>query len=407
MKFNDRLEYAKNKLPDNSALFVYSGDVMYKSLDQNFPFEVDRNFYYITGIKEPSAAVLITKSKSEGVKTTLFKPITDQKRALWEGSFLTKEEASKISGIEEVLGNDVMLSYLFSIIEKGDLKTLYLANYENFYNYKTYDKVIENAKAHGVEIQSAIPHFTKMRLIKSDSEIKDMQKAIDITKTGLETLLKNMSILKTEKEAQTLFEKTIQDNFSEIAFDTISASGDNATILHYTRNNSKLEKDTLLLLDLGARYDLYCADISRTYPVSGKFTPRQKELYEIVLNANKECIKMIKPGITFADINQKARQMLSEGLMRIGKISTPEELVKYYYHSIGHPLGLDVHDVGGRDIILQEGMVITIEPGLYIADEKIGIRIEDDILVTKTGHTNLSSKIIKEVKDIEDFINKK
>lgn len=406
MNFKKRLKYLTDNLPDNSLAFIYSGDVMYKTLDQNFPFEVDRNFYYLTGINEPSSALLISKLKSEGLKTVLFKPITDPKRALWEGVFLTKEEASLISGIKTVYGNDLMLSYLFTIMEKEELKTLYLASYEEYYMHRTYEKIHDKAKAINLNIQSLIPTLAKMRLIKSSDEIDSIKNAINITRMGLDEVLKNITNLKNEKEAQTFFEKKILDEGGDIAFDTIAAGGKNATILHYSDNNKKLLKSSLLLLDLGASYNFYNADISRTYPISGKFTKAQKDLYEIVLKANKECIKILKPGITFADINKKARDVLSEELIKLGKMSTPAELAKYYYHSIGHPLGLDVHDIGGRDIILQEGMVITIEPGLYFHDEKIGIRIEDDVLITKTGYNCLSSRIIKEVKDIEDFIAK-
>ena len=196
------------------------------------------------------------------------------------------------------------------------------------------------------------------------------------------------------------------DGSGGCAFDTIAASGENATVLHYIDNDSILKEDDLILFDLGALHNNYGADISRTLPLSGIFTDRQEDIYEIVLKANKETIEFVKEGITWAELNKFAKDILISETKKIGLIVDDSDIDKYYYHSIGHFLGLDVHDVGQYDLPLQAGMVITIEPGLYIKEEGIGIRIEDDILVTKEGRVNLSEEIIKEVQDIEEFIKK-
>ena len=190
----------------------------------------------------------------------------------------------------------------------------------------------------------------------------------------------------------------------KLAFATIAASGKNATVLHYGDNNCKTNDNELMLLDLGAQYKLYNADISRTFPLNGKFTERQKEIYSIVLKANEEVMKAVRPGITTLDLQKKCKEILAEGCKRIGLIKEDAELDKYYFHGVSHPLGLDTHDVRIRGMKLKPGMVLTDEPGLYIPEEGIGIRIEDDILVTEDGYENLSAGIIKSIEEIEKFM---
>jgi len=190
------------------------------------------------------------------------------------------------------------------------------------------------------------------------------------------------------------------------SFKTIAGSGVNATILHYSKNNTIIGEGELILFDLGAEVDYYIADITRTFPISGKFSKRQKDVYQAVLNVNKKCIEYLKPGITWKELNLYANKLITEELKALGLIKEDHELVKYYWHSIGHSIGLDTHDPSLYNVPLQEGMVITIEPGIYIEDEKIGVRIEDNVLITKEGPVNLSKDIIKEVKDIEAFMKK-
>ena len=189
---------------------------------------------------------------------------------------------------------------------------------------------------------------------------------------------------------------------------TIAATGKNATVLHYVDNNAEMKDGDLILFDLGAEYNCYNADITRTFPISGKFTERQKEVYNSVLKVNEEIINLIKPGMKYKDINEKATELIAEECIKLGLIKDKSEVRKYYYHSIGHSLGMDTHDIETphRDIIFEPGVVFTVEPGIYIQEEGIGIRIEDDILVTNEGVINLSSDIIKSVDDIENFMDK-
>ena len=204
-----------------------------------------------------------------------------------------------------------------------------------------------------------------------------MKEAIKITNEGINLMMKKARPGMVEHELEAYFEYTLKKHGVITSFDTIAASGTNGCILHYSDNNRKTEDNELILFDLGAYKNNYASDISRTFPLNGKFTELQKKYYDIVLDCNKKCIKFVKPGVTWKELNDYAKDILSEGLIKLGKIKEKEELIKYYYHSIGHYLGLDVHDVGPYTESLKEGQVITIEPGLYVKEDNIGIRIED------------------------------
>jgi Xaa-Pro aminopeptidase len=208
-----------------------------------------------------------------------------------------------------------------------------------------------------------------------------------------------------EYELEAYFDFTLKScGVKDFAFKTIAASGKNATILHYSQNNSMMNENDLILFDLGAQFEYYNADISRTFPISGKYSQRQKDVYDVVLQAQQAVTQAAKPGVPFSVLNDTAKKVLAEGCRKLGLIKEESELSEYYYHGVSHYLGLDTHDVGTRDTVLKEGMVITNEPGLYIACEGIGIRIEDDLLISRDGAEVLSKDIIKDTFDIEAYI---
>jgi len=241
-----------------------------------------------------------------------------------------------------------------------------------------------------------------LRSVKTKWEIEQMQKAIDITGEGIKNIIKKSKIGMMEYELDAILKYEINRNgLKHIGFKSIVAAGENAATLHYEQNNSKIKKDEMVLLDVGAACNGYSADISRTFPVSGKFTQRQKEVYSEVLAINKKIIKMVKPGIGMTELNEKTVELIQKSLIKLKLIKDKKDYRKYYMHSVGHHLGMDTHDLGSRNSVLKVGNVITIEPGIYIPEEKIGVRIEDDILVTKTGYKNLSVNIPKEIKDLE------
>jgi Xaa-Pro aminopeptidase len=334
----------------------------------------------------------------------------------WEGARMSKEEASALSGIPieniHYLGSfmstfNLIMNYARSPFGAPP-KSLYLDLYHVKPEIKpialTYAKTItDNYKE--LTIKNVNEHLAYLRMFKTEEELTEIKKAISHTEKGLNAILNNIKTRDYEYQLYADFVHAITFDGSEgTAFNTIAASGKNATVLHYEKNNSALNKGELILFDLGALHNNYASDISRTYPINGKFTERQKVLYNIVLKANKETIKFVKPGITWKALNDYARNILITECKAIGLIKEDHEISELYYHSIGHFMGLDVHDVGYYHIPLEAGMLITIEPGLYVKDEGIGIRIEDDILVTNDGAINLSQSIIKEIDEIEKAI---
>lgn len=414
--FSKRRNDLLGKIKEGSVLLLDSGCAKHKTTDQFFEYIPQRNFFYLTGLQEEDFKLMVLKQGGT-VKEFLFIVETTEYMRQWVGEKMSKEEASEISGIpvSNILYLDKFESYFRSMMTYArglgvkPPKRLYL----DMYRYKLgelpdslvqFKSLLENFKE--LKIKNANEHISYLRMFKSDDEIQALEKAIEFTDNGLKRIMDSLKIRTNERQIEADFLHEIRLQGSEgNSFNTIAANGVNATVLHYEDNNQDLVKGNLMLCDLGALYNNYGSDITRTYPISGTFTKRQKEIYEVVLKANKESIEYIKPGITWKELNDFAKNILIEGAKELGLIKEDTEIGKYYYHSIGHFLGLDVHDVGQYDQVLQEGMVITIEPGLYIKEEGIGVRIEDDILVTKDGYKNLSKNIIKEVKDIEKYMS--
>ncbi len=406
-----RKQILKHMKKGSFAIFS-SGFAPKKSLDQDYPYFVNRNFYYLTGINQADSYLCIIKGVIE--KTILFVEKRTPERMLWDGVVLTFEEAKEISGVDLVMPNTALDTFISSILSStraavyGELTNVYFDFQGNF-------KVHEFAEDYSEKLKISYPYLNhnnlnhllaELRSIKDKKEIAAMKEAIKITNEGINLMMKNAHPGMVEHELEAYFEYTLKKYGVTTSFHTIAASGANGCILHYSENTRKTQDNELILFDLGAYKDNYASDISRTFPLNGKFTELQKKYYNIVLDCNKKCIKFAKPGVTWKELNDYAKDILSESLIKLGKIKEKEELSKYYYHSIGHYLGLDVHDVGPYKEALKEGQVITIEPGLYIAEDNIGIRIEDNILLTKDGNINLSKDIIKEVKDIEAFMKK-
>jgi Xaa-Pro aminopeptidase len=246
-----------------------------------------------------------------------------------------------------------------------------------------------------------------LRQIKDTEELEYLSKAIEVTAIGLNSIFNNARVGMYEYELEALlFYELKRRGLNYLGFAPIIATGINATILHYKKNNVAIKEGELVLCDVGALYNNYSADITRTFPINKQFTPRQRDVYSAVLGVQKEIISMIKPGVSMTDLNKKTTELIGEACVSLRLISDPQDYKKYYMHSVGHHLGMDTHDLGARDAILSTGMVLTIEPGIYIPEENIGVRIEDDIVVTEDGHKNLSIMIPKEVEELEDIRKK-
>ncbi len=409
-EYAQRREKIYNSIEDNSVVILFAGAAPKRSADENYEFVVNRNFYYLTGIKQESSIFLAYKQ--DGIVTDyLFILEENENIEKWTGRRLKVDEAREISGINNVLDLTSYHSELDLILSKKKigiekLNTLYLDLEPNnlLDDNKTTKVIAEELTLNypWLTVKDIYRTIILKRMVKSPAEVSEIQEAINKTNLGLKNILKKIRPGLYEYQLSSLFYYTIQDyDHSELSFPTICASGENATTLHYPFANSLIKDNDLVLFDLGSENNLYCGDISRTYPASGTFTDKQKEIYSIVLNCNKEIIKAIKPGVTLKELNTLATEILAKGLLNLGVIQNESEIKKYYFHSIGHHLGLDTHDPSDRDLPLVPGNVITDEPGLYIKELGIGIRIEDDILVTEDGSYNLSNSIIKEINDIE------
>lgn len=396
-----------NKIKDNSLFILFAGTAPKKTADEKYPFTPNRNFYYLTGIDEEEHILVLSKIEGE-LKEYLFIKEVDPVREKWEGKTIRKEEVFSICGIKNVNFLGDFNSFIEKNILNGEEINLYLdLEKEN----KSYDFIKEiKDKYFNVNILNSHRLVGELRLIKTEEEISRVRKAIAITIEGVKELMKNSKEGIKEYELEAYFDFACKKNgVKDLAFKTIAATGKNATVLHYVNNDCELKHGDLILFDLGAQYKYYNADISRTFPVSGKFTERQKEVYNAVLRVNERVIKEMKPGISFLELNKKAKEWIAEECILLGIIKNKEEVSRYYYHSIGHSLGMDTHDIEleNRNVIFQPGMIYTVEPGIYIEEEGIGIRIEDDVLITEEGNEVLTKKMIKTVDEIEEFMNNK
>lgn len=396
-------------IEDNSAVIMFAGEAPHMSADASYDFVPNRNFLYLTGIDREHLILMMVKSKGK-VEETLFIEESDPIMAKWVGERIGKEEASRISGVEKI-------QYLNQF--DGAVNSLGNANYESIYldlERRAWESMQSVSQLFAKDIMDKYPSFRikniynsirDLRVIKSSEELDCIKNAIDITYEGIKSMMLNARPGMVEYELEAYFDFELKRRgVKKHAFQTIAASGVNGTVLHYVDNNSKIGDNDLILFDLGAQYNYYCGDISRTFPVTGKFTDRQRAVYNVVLRALTETTKAIKPGVPFSKLNEVCKNVLAEGCKELGIIKEASELSKYYYHGVSHYLGLDTHDVGTRDVDLKPGMVLTVEPGLYIEEEKIGIRIEDNVVVTETSNEVLSKNIMRTAEEIEEFMKK-
>lgn len=402
-------------LEPQSLVVLFSGMVMAKSADQDFPFEVNKNFYYLTGINQEEVILVLVKGVSN-VSMHLFIAAVDPVQSKWVGGKLTQEQAKNASGIENVHVIEEFNNFIYAMLNPSrktfeGINHVYLDLERR--NHPLYQSA---ALSFANQIKEQYPELhlhntynqiVGLRMIKSEDEVDLIKESIATTLGGLENVMANIRPKMYEFQIQTFFDSYIKFvGNKEHSFETICAAGKNATVLHYTANDAKVNAKDCILLDLGCRTEFYVSDITRTYPVNGKFSSRQKAVYEAVLRVNEACIQFLKPGLTWDEFNQYASSLLIQELKNLGLIQEDHELKNYYWHSIGHMIGLDTHDPVLRHIPFASGMVMTVEPGIYIEEEGIGVRIEDNVLITETGAINLSADIIKQVADIEQLMKR-
>lgn len=412
MDFKRRRQQVFDKMEDNSVLLLFSGIEVHVSADEYAPFEANRNFFYLTGLRRDRMVLLMDKA-AEKETVTLFIEEADPTKERWYGRKVTVEEAKETSKVDKVVFIDNFNAIIDRMMTREDVYTIYFDTYRHqMEDLPDYNVVQANtfAKAYpGVRIRNAFPLIAELRMQKDQDEVEEIKKAIAITNLGLQNVLSNLKPGMKEYQVQADFEYAIKYHGADgVAFQTIAGSGSNGTMLHYDTNRETCEDQTLVLLDLGAKYQGYCADITRTYPVNGKFTKQQRDVYDVVLKANQKVAEVAKPGMTTVELNEVCKQVLAEGCIKLGLIKNADEIGKYYMHGVSHHLGIDVHDVTvDANKFLRPGAVITNEPGLYIDEWKIGIRIEDDLLITEDGCEVLSKDIIRTADEIERYMAEK
>lgn len=407
--FKKNREKLLNRIEMFSAAVLFAGKAPFKRGDEKYPFSPDRNFYYATGIDREDCILFLAKTRT-GVEETLYIPRDNGVMAKWVGANMTAAEAREASGIDNIGWIDEFQGDFASYIFKNGIKKLWL-DMEN----REWDDALSPALEFAAKVRRNAPQmvfgdlyqaFSEMRLIKEDWELERMRKAMDITRLGIEAMMKTAKAGMKEYEVEAAYDYTLMKNgVREKAFQTIAAGGKRGTILHYVANNQPVADGELILIDAGAQWEWYNGDISRTFPINGKFTERQKLVYNIVLEGQQKVIDAIRPGVPFAGLNELLKDHYFEALKKIGLVDTKEDVAKYYYHSVSHYLGAETHDVGRYgDRILEPGMVLTVEPGLYIEEWEIGIRIEDDVLVTEEGNEVMTAAMVKTVEEIEAFM---
>ena len=399
--------------------------------DTEYPYRQDSDFFYLTGYSEPGAACIINPNDKDN-PFTLFVLPQDPKKEVWTGWRLSFEDTVDKYGADQALD---IAEFETNALEamKISSKVYTNLNHDKIHQYKMLDMVGEVRKVvqrtgggpEGLESVGSLTHG--MRLFKDEHELELMQKAGDISADAHTKAMQACKPGMYEYQLQAILESHfVHEGGAGAAYTSIVGAGDNATVLHYIKNRDKIEDGDMVLIDAATEYDMYAADITRSFPANGKFSDPQKEIYQVVLNAQKAVIEASKPGVTFKELHDMDLRLLIEGMIEIGLLNgTVDEVIEnesyhdYFMHKTGHWLGLDVHDMGnymadGESIVMQPGMVFTVEPGIYVnsksnAPEKfrgIGIRIEDDILITETGNKNLTAAVPKEIDEIEALMNR-
>lgn len=415
----NRAKFIKQLKPNSLALFV-SNDILPTNADGSFGFVQNSDLFYLSGIDQEDTVLMIFPDVKDGKhKEVLFIKETSELIAVWEGAKLTKEQAKEASGIENI--------YWYHEFEKVfktfafQAEHFYLNSNEHTRRYIDMEtaetrfnkQLITKYPLHKVERSAPIMH--KIRAIKHPIEIELIQQACNITEKGFRRLLGFIKpgVMEYEIEAE-LIHEFVRNRSRGFAYGPIVASGANACVLHYVDNNKACKDGDVILLDVAAEYANYASDLTRCVPVNGKFTARQKEVYNSVLRVMKSAKDLLKVGNTFEKYNKAVGDLMTEELLQLGLLKTNDvknqnpnwpAYKKYFMHGTSHFLGLDVHDVGFFYEPMQAGMVFTCEPGIYIPEEGLGIRIENDILITEKGNDDLMKNIPIEADEIEALMN--
>ena len=410
------------ELKANSLALLNSNDTMPTNADGHLPFRQNNDLFYLTGVDQENSILLICPSfPDKKYREILFLQETNDQIATWDGHKLTKEEARELTGIQTIIWVSEFPKLFHHMMTMGGVENVYLNTNEHYRSeikVETRDARFiswcqKNYPLHTYE--RIAPIMGKLRFIKSNIEIDLLQKACDITESAFRRVLKFVKpgVKEYEIEAEYAHE-FLKSGSRGFAYTPIIASGANSCVLHYIENDQRCKKGDVLLLDVGAEYANYNADLTRTIPVSGKYTPRQKEVYNAVLRVQKAAIKMLRPGVLYFEFHKEIQQITERELVKLKllnrtdiKKQNPDKPLfqKYFMHGTSHLLGLDVHDVGNMYAKVQPGQVWTVEPGIYIKEEGLGIRIENNIVIGKRSNFDLMKNIPIEAEEIEELMN--
>ena len=417
-EFGERRTRVFTQMQPNSALLLFSEIEKRRNNDCSYPFRQDSYFWYLTGFNEPNAALLLLKTE-QAEKAIIFLRPRDPLLETWNGRRLGVERAPQQLNVNEAYSIEEFATVLPKILK--NLTALYHVPEIHTWG----DTLVSESAVNFSEILDWRPMLSEMRLIKSPNEIRLMQQA------GQITALAHIKAMQTTRPNRFEYEieSDILHEFNRHcarfpSYNSIVAGGSNACILHYTENDRPLNDGDLVLIDAGCEFAMYAGDITRTFPVNGKFSQPQREIYELVLKAQKRAIELLVPGNSIKQANDEVIRIKTQGLVNLGILKGDVDTLieqqayrQFYMHGLGHWLGLDVHDVGsyGQDKqrILEIGMVITVEPGIYISEDAdvpeqykgIGVRIEDNLLMTEYGNKILTAAAPKEIADIENLMN--
>ncbi|SMD38684.1 Xaa-Pro aminopeptidase [Reichenbachiella faecimaris] len=416
---SNRAKFCK-KLKTNSVAIFNSSDIMPTSADGTLPFKQDANIFYLSGIdQEESILLLAPDFPDERFREILFLRETNEEIAVWEGHKYTKEEAENTSGVSTVKWLDEFESVLNTVL--AETEHIYLDSNEHIRNGSSVetrsDRFVKWCQKHYPlhEYQRIAPLIYDLRCIKEQREIELIQHACDITEIGFRRILEftKPGVWEYELEAEFSYE-FLRNRATRFAYDPIVASGGNSCVLHYIENSQQCKDGDIILFDIGAEYANYNADMTRVIPANGRFTKRQRQIYDAVLRVKNEATELLTPGNTIPEYHKAVGEIMERELLALGLISKMDidkqdpnwpAYKKYFMHGTSHHLGLNVHDVASLYKKFEAGMVFTVEPGIYIPEENIGIRLEDNVAITKNGHINLMKNIPIHAEEIESLMN--
>ena len=432
--YKARREKLMEKLGKETIAIFYAAPERNRNWDVDYQYRQDDNFYYLTGFTEPNSILLLLPggssvrsmedtSKMVTVHEILFVQSRDVAREQWDGRRYGPEGAMKLRGVEYALTNDRFQATLPGLMFRGGARIVYVPTMKSDLTGDVADllrplkNMMEGRMGANIEFRDPTSQVRQMRIVKGPEEIEMLRKASEISAVAHNQVMMSVEPGMGEFELGGLYEYVFRRMGAEYAgYPCIVGSRENSVVLHYNTNRKIVRDGELVLADCAAEYHGYSSDVTRTYPVNGTFSKEQREIYQIVLDAQKAAIARIRPGVRWSAVSEASDSVIMDGLMKLGlmKERTRGEMRKFYMHGLGHPVGLNVHDVGQQ--MMEPGMLYTVEPGIYISENipgvatkyhNIGVRIEDVILVTPEGNKNLSENSPREISEIERLMKKK